>query len=266
MKQKILSQFTTECPWRDTLYWYDSVDSTNARAKQLAREGAPHGTVLIAGSQTGGRGRMGRSFSSPVGMGVYLSVILRPRCTPDRLMHLTCAAAVAGCKAVEAASGVLPDIKWTNDLVYGKKKLGGILTELSLDSASGLVDYAIVGIGINCCQKKEDFPAELQAMATSICQLTDNPCSPARLSAALTEALYEMDSLLFTGKQQLMDGYRRRCITLGKDIVLVRGEETLYGTALDLDGDGGLLVRFADGSEKVVSSGEVSVRGMYGYL
>ena len=266
MKQKILSQFTTECPWRDTLYWYDTIDSTNTRAKQLAKEGAPHGTVLIAGSQTGGRGRMGRSFSSPGGMGVYLSVILRPHCTPGQLMHLTCAAAVASCKAVEAASGVLPDIKWTNDLVCGKKKLGGILTELSLDSATGLVDHAIVGIGINCCQKKEDFPVELQDMATSIFQLTETPCSPARLAAALTEALYEMDRQLFTEKKQLMDMYCSRCITLGKDIVLVRGEETVYGTALDLDEDGGLLVRFADGSKKTVSCGEVSVRGMYGYL
>jgi len=266
MKENILSQFTTECPWRDTLYWYDTIDSTNTRAKQLAKDGAPHGTVLIAGSQTVGRGRLGRSFSSPAGMGVYLSVMLRPQCKPDRLMHLTCAAAVAGCKAVEAASGIVPDIKWTNDLVAGKKKLGGILTELSLDSASGLVDYAIVGIGINCCQKKEDFPAELQDMATSISQLTERTCSPARVAAALTEALHEMDQQLLTHKEQLMHIYRQRCITLGKDIVLVRGNDTLYGTAIDLDADGGLLVRFADGTEKTVNSGEVSVRGMYGYL
>lgn len=266
MKEKILSQFTTECPWRDTLYWYDSIDSTNTLAKQLAKEGAPHGTVLVAGRQTGGRGRMGRSFSSPPGMGVYLSVILRPGCKPDNLMHLTCAAAVAACKAVEAAFGVRPDIKWTNDLVCGRKKLSGILTELSLDSATGLVDFAILGIGINCCQKKEDFPAELQDMATSIFQLTERPCSPARLVATLMEALYEMDGQLLSHKQQLMDIYRSRCITLGKDIVVVRGEETSYGTALALDEDGGLLVRFLDGTEKIVRCGEVSVRGMYGYL
>ena len=266
MKQKILSQFTTECPWRDTLYWYDTIDSTNTRAKELAKEGAVHGTVLIAGRQTGGRGRMGRRFSSPEGMGVYLSVILRPRCPADRLMHLTCAAAVAACRAVEAVSGIQADIKWINDLVCGKKKLCGILTELALDSATGLVDYAVVGIGINCNQLPEDFPEEIREIATSIRQQTQSACSPTLLAAALTEALYEIDKQLLSEKTALMDVYRSRCITLGKEILVVRAEETNRGTALDLDEDGGLLVRFADGSEKIVSSGEVSVRGMYGYL
>ena len=92
MKEQILSILNAECPWRDTLHWYDTIDSTNTEAKRLAKDGAPHGTVLIAGLQTGGRGRMGRSFQSPDGQGVYLSVILRPHCEPVQLMHLTCAA------------------------------------------------------------------------------------------------------------------------------------------------------------------------------
>ena len=264
MKNEIVSQFTTECPWRDTLYWYSSVDSTNTLAKQMAKRGAPHGTVLVAKEQSGGRGRMGRSFLSPTG-GVYLSVILRPVCTPDKLMHLTCATAVAGCKAVENACGICPDIKWTNDLVVGRKKLGGILTELAL-SADGLVDYAIVGIGINCCQKADDFPPELRELATSVQAVTGNACSPAKLAASLIEALWEMDKGLLSQKAEIMDAYRKNCITLGKEISVVRGESVSHGTALDLDEDGGLVVRFSDGSEKVVTSGEVSVRGMYGYL
>ena len=105
MKQIILQKLPTECPWRDTLYWNNSTDSTNTQAKLLAQQGAPHGTVLIAGEQTGGRGRLGRSFESQIGMGVYLSVILRPQCPADKLMHLTCAAAVAMCDAVEKVSG-----------------------------------------------------------------------------------------------------------------------------------------------------------------
>ena len=265
MKQEILSYFTTECPWRDTLYWYKETDSTNTQAKRMAKEGAPHGTVLIAGRQTGGRGRMGRSFSSPEGMGVYLSVILRPDCPPDRLMHLTCAAAVAGCKAVETVCGITPGIKWTNDLVYGRKKLGGILTELSIDSKSGLVEYAIVGIGINCLQNTEDFPPELREIATSVSKITNTPCSPAHLAAALTEALFVMDQSLLSGKKALMDRYRCLCMTVGEDIMVLRGDDIRYGTALDIDDDGGLLVRFSDGTEKFVTSGEVSVRGMYGY-
>ena len=264
MKEQILSQMTTECPWRDTLYWYDTIDSTNTRAKELAKDGAPAGTVLIAGNQTGGRGRMGRSFSSPEGMGVYLSVILRPGCKAEELMHLTCAAAVAACKAVESASGIFPGIKWINDLVCGKEKLGGILTEMSVNT-NGFVDWAVVGIGINCCQKKADFPTELQSMATSLLLQTGKPCPPALLAARLTEALYEINAVLFE-KQQIMDIYRQHCVTLGQKVLVVRGEESAYGTALDLDQDGGLLVRFTDGTEKVVSSGEVSIRGMYGYV
>ena len=266
MRHKIIENLRESCPWQDSLIYFESIDSTNTRAKELAKEGAPHGTVLVAGHQTAGRGRMGRSFSSPDGMGVYLSVILRPNCTPDKLMHLTCATAVASCKAVENACGVCPGIKWTNDLVCGKKKLGGILTELSVDSTTGLVFWAVVGIGINCNQQPEDFSAELRDMATSISQLTGTICSPFRLAAALTEALYQMDTQLLSGKKQLMDEYRKHCITLGKDIVVVRGEDIQYGKALELDDDGGLLVRFTDGQERIVSSGEVSVRGMYGYL
>ena len=263
MKNKILSQITTECPWRDTLLWYDTIDSTNTRAKELAKAGAVHGTVLIAGTQTGGRGRMGRSFLSPTG-GVYLSVILRPNCSPEKLMHLTCAAAVAGCKAVEQACGICPDIKWTNDLVYGKKKLGGILTELGLNSV-GNVDYAIIGIGINC-EQAEDFPKELQDTVTSIREISHSDCTAHILTAKLIEAIYETDQMLFNGKQEMMGIYREHCITLGKEIKLLQGDSVEYGTAVDLDENGGLLVRFADGSEKIVASGEVSVRGMYGYL
>ncbi len=263
MKNIILSQITTECPWRDTLLWYECLDSTNTWAKELAKEGAVHGTILVAGTQTGGRGRLGRSFLSPTG-GVYLSVILRPNCSPKKLMHLTCAVAVAGCKAVEQVCGVCPDIKWTNDLVYGKKKLGGILTELGLDGA-GNVDYAIIGIGINC-EKTEDFPKELQDTVTSIREISNSDCTVHKLTAKLIEAIYETDQMLFTGKQEIMGVYREHCITLGKEIKLLQGDSVNYGTAVDLDEDGGLLVRFTDGSEKIVASGEVSVRGMYGYL
>ena len=137
MKEKILSHLPAECPWRDTLHWYSRTDSTNTQAKKLAKQGAPQGTVLVAGNQSAGRGRMGRSFQSPDGQGVYLSVILRPNCAPAELMHLTCAVGVAMINAVETVCSIRPQLKWINDLVIGSKKLGGILTELSL--AKGLV-------------------------------------------------------------------------------------------------------------------------------
>ena len=266
MKEKILNALTTECPWRDTLYWYDTVDSTNTLAKQLAKEGAAHGTVLIAGAQSAGRGRLGRSFSSPAGMGVYLSVILRPGCKPEELMHLTCAAGLAACDGVNRAAGILPEIKWANDLVFEGRKLGGILTELGIDSASGTVEYGIIGIGINCNQAPQDFPEEISGIATSLKMITGASCSPAHLAASLVETLFEMSQNLFSGGSEIMSRYRERCITVGKDVQLIRGEDIRYGTALDVDDQGGLLVRFRDGSVETVSSGEISIRGMYGYL
>lgn len=264
MKEKILQNLTAECPWRDTLYWYDTISSTNTHAKQLAREGAPHGTVLIAGHQTGGRGRMGRTFQSPANAGVYLSVILRPDCGPEKLMHLTCAAGVAMMEAVETVSGLRPQVKWINDLVVGRKKLGGILVELSVDQ--GMVDYAVIGIGINCLQKDGDFPPEIAEIATSLSQAVEKEIPVEVLAAAMVEALWRMDKDLFTEKKRLMAVYKENCITLGKDIQVIRGDTVRPGKAYDLDADGGLWVAFPDGTRECVASGEVSVRGMYGYL
>ena len=264
MKDKILKYLPTECPWRDTLYWYDTTDSTNTRAKALAKAGAPHGTVVLAGCQTGGRGRMGRQFHSPEDLGVYLSVILRPQCRADALMHLTCAVAVAVCDAVESACGIRPGVKWINDLVLSGKKLGGILTELSIDPGTGMADFAVVGIGINCAHKQADFPEDLQSIATSLA-MEALPHDPAALSAALVDSLWRLSCALGE-KDGQMARYRRDCITLGKEITGHRADGVFPGTALDIDGDGGLLVRREDGSIITVSSGEVSVRGLYSYI
>lgn len=265
MKNEILDYLSPQCPWRDTVHFFESIDSTNTRAKEMAAAGAPEGTVLIAGQQTGGRGRLGRTFQSPAGMGVYLSVILRPNCPPEKLMHLTCATGVSMCDAVFKASGYEPRIKWTNDLVAGKQKLGGILTELSVNTATALVDYAIIGIGINCLQKPEDFPPELRDMATSIFQVTGTPLPPAKLAAAMVQELITLNKTLLTEKEHTLSRYKSLCITLNQPVCLVCGEETSYGYAMDLDEQGALVVRFQDGSVGSVSSGEVSVRGMYGY-
>jgi len=262
MKQQILSYLSAECPWRDTLHWYSTLDSTNIKAKALAATGAPHGTVVVADTQTAGRGRLGRSFSSPAGKGVYLSAILRPSCKPEALMHLTCAAGVAACKAIDSVAGFSPNLKWINDLVWEKKKLGGILTELSVNRKTGLVDYAIVGIGINCSQQAQDFPEELRGIATSL-SAAGKAVSPARLAAALMQALCQTD---LSNKTALMADYRTRCITLGQDVLVLQGDRKQYGHAVDLSDDGALVVRFPDGSTEAVNAGEVSVRGMYGYV
>ena len=250
-------------PWQDKIQYFDSLASTNTYAKELANQGAPEGTVIIADHQTGGRGRLGRSFSSPAGMGIYLSVILRPDCYPQELMHLTCATGVAASNAVETATGITPKIKWTNDLVLNKRKLGGILTELSINPLTHKVDWAVVGIGINCCQKTEDFPEEIRDIACSL-GLAQQDMPP--LFAALIQSLAYMRRNLLTEKANIMAAFTDRCITIGSEISILRGDTVRHGKAVDVDDDGGLIVAFPDGAKETVSSGEVSIRGMYGYL
>lgn len=262
MKQKIRAFLCPEYPWAENLHWYDSISSTNDHIKQMARQGAPHGTVVIADQQSNGHGRLGRSFQSPVGMGVYMSILLRPQCLPTELMHLTCAAAVAMCDAVEAACGIRPGIKWTNDLVHQGKKLGGILTELGL-TPQGTVSYAIIGIGINCNQTENDFPPEIRNIAHSLSMVTGREEDRFLLAAAMMEALWKLD---ITQKEAILTKYRRDCITIGQEISLVRGEEIRHGKAIDVDNEGALIVLFPDGHMETVNSGEVSVRGMYGYV
>ena len=266
MKDLILHNMKESCPWQDSLLWFDSIDSTNTRAKELAAKGAPHGTVLIADRQTGGRGRRGRSFHSPAGTGVYLSLILRPECAPADLMHLTCATAVAACDAVESSCGIRPGIKWTNDLVYGSRKLAGILTELGL-SPKGCVDYAIIGIGVNCCQEESDFPEDIRSIAGSLHTVTGKTIHREQVAGAIIDALYRMNEELLSNKDGILNRYRSDCITLSKEISVVKADGSVrHGTALDVDSEGALIVRFSEGGIEAVNSGEVSIRGMYGYV
>ena len=266
MKELILQHMKESCPWQDSLLWFPSIDSTNTRARELATQGAPHGTVLIADHQTGGRGRRGRSFHSPAGAGIYMSMILRPNCPPEKLMHLTCATAVAMCDAVETACGIRPSIKWTNDLVCGKQKIAGILTELG-PIQRGTVSYAVIGIGINCCQAESDFPEDIRSMAGSLHSITGKPIDRAVVAAAMTDALYRMDETLLDKKEQMLSRYRADCITLGREISVVKADGTArHGTALDIDPEGALIAQFSDGPTETVNSGEVSIRGMYGYV
>lgn len=208
---------------------------------------------------------MGRSFLSPGGMGIYLSILLRPECTADRLMHLTCATAVAACDAVEYGAGFRPKIKWTNDLVSQNRKLAGILTEMGMDP-SGAVSYVVVGIGINCCQNPLDFPPELRDMAGSLSMIAGKPISREKVMGALLRALWEMDQKLLLEPYPGMEQYRRDCMTLGQEISLIRGDKIRHGLALNVDDQGALVVRFVDGHTETVNSGEVSVRGLYGYV
>ena len=250
-------------PWQALTTAVPSVDSTNNACKRLAAEGAPDGTAILTGCQTAGRGRRGRTFVSPPG-GLYFSVILRPHAKPEALMHLTAMVAVAAARAVFAVSGVYPDIKWTNDLVLGGKKLCGILTEIGIEAESREVDYAVVGIGINC--EQVELPPEVSAMSISLEAFTGQRPDRARLAAALVRSLSEMEQALFTEKDAWLQEFSAHCITIGQDVKLVRGDDVAYAHADGIDAEAALLVTYPDGAKAAIASGEVSVRGMYGYV
>ena len=265
MQNEIINHISKENPWRERIQFFDTITSTNDVLKQLALQGAPEGTVLVADSQSGGRGRLGRTFLSPSGVGIYLSVLLRPACMPGELMHLTCASALAACDAIEQAAGFRPGVKWTNDIVYQKRKLAGILTELGLNQ-DGSTAYAIIGIGINCTQQPEDFPKELQEIAGSLKMVSEREIDRTLVAAKMIEAFYEMNRGLLEKKSQMISDYRKACITLGQEISVFRNGISRHGRALDVDEDGALLVAYVDGSTETVNSGEVSVRGLYNYV
>ncbi len=266
VREAVLSYLPEDFPWRDRVTVLPEADSTNTQLKVLAAGGAPEGTVLIARRQTGGRGRMGRDFLSPEGMGVYLSVLLRPECPAGELMHLTCAVAVAMCDAVQDAAGFRPGIKWTNDLVAGGKKLAGILTELGLEAESGAVRYAVAGIGINCRQRAEDFPPELRQRAGSLEMIAHREVDQNRLAAAMISRLQEMAGALQAKKAVTMARYRRDCVTLGREVTFSWEGKVLEGRAEDVDENGALIVALPEGGTVKVASGEVSVRAKNGYL
>ena len=246
---------------RERLVLLDTVDSTNLLAKKLAAQGVAHGTAVLAETQSAGRGRMGRTFLSPQG-GLYLSVILRPASPAEDLLPLTALLAVAACDAVEKTCAFRPQIKWLNDLVAKDKKVAGILTELVLD-ANGAVSAAVCGIGINCLTAEEAFSPEVRAMATSLSAVTGEETDRNTLAGRLISNFSRV--LDPAQRAALMTQYRRDCMTLGKTVRVVRGEETYVATAQHVDDDGALWVLTETGERKKVLSGEVSVRGLYGY-
>lgn len=243
-----------------------TVDSTNNHLKRLAAE-LPHGTAVVADQQTGGRGRLGRSFASPPGKGIYCSVLLRPDTAPAQAVNLTAWVAVSVCNAIQDAVEQRPQIKWTNDIIMASHKVCGILTEMSIEGESGALQYLITGIGINVNQSPADWPEELAPIAGSIAQATGNPVRRGRLTACLLNALDRMYADWLAGrKEEYLHRYRQDCITLGREVRLIGpgGEETAF--AEEIDDDFGLVVRMEDGSRRTVTTGEVSVRGLYGYV
>lgn len=260
-EREIRRHLAVDCP---DLRCLSEIDSTNSYLKREALAGAPHGTVAVADCQSAGRGRMARSFLSPPGKGVYLSVLLRPQLPPERLMGATGMAAVAVARAVERVSGAEVGIKWTNDLVLGNKKLCGILTEMALEGETGMVQSLVIGAGVNVGHTPQDFGPEISRIATSL-RLEGRAVSRPRLAAAMIQELRRLAEDLGGDMTPWLADYRRRCVTLGRQVRLLWSEGQETALALDIDEQFGLIVRRETGELTTVRTGEVSVRGLYGY-
>ncbi len=243
-----------------TIYFYEETDTTNNRARELALEGAPEGTLVVAEKQTAGRGRRGKVWESPLGTGIWMSLVLRPQIAPAEASVLTLLCGLATAEAIEAETGLSAGIKWPNDILINGKKAVGILTEMDCEMSE--VHFVIPGIGINV--NTASFPPEIADIATSLYLECGKTVSRRRLVHKVLERLEEhYETFLRTGSfAAMLEDYRKHCITLGKE-VHVLGREPFFAEALDITPEGELLVRRADnGKEEVVFSGEVSIRGV----
>lgn len=247
---------------------YDHLSySTSLRLRQLADEGAPHGAIVIADVQEGGRGRRGRSWMTPPpGAAIALSLLLRPDIPPAKASMMTLIAAMAVRDGVEAVTGIRPQIKWPNDLIVNGRKICGILTEMQMSLETESVQYLIVGIGVNV--NYESFPEELAEKATSLKLETGSRVPRAPL---VTESLAAFEDYydIFISDQSLVrlkENYNSSLTGLGEEIRILAPEGTWTGISEGIDEDGGLCVRHEDGQIEVIRSGEVSVRGSHGYV
>lgn len=241
-----------------SLQCFESLDSTNTYLKAAARDGAAEGTVIVADAQTAGRGRMGRHFLSLPGRGVYMSVLLRPDCAADCVQSLTAATAVAVCRAIEKTCKLEPEIKWVNDLYLNGRKICGILCESSA-SADGL-DFVVLGIGLNVLSLPEDFPPELRDIAGSIYSQSGMVFERGALIAAILGEIAAMYPVWCERPEAYLREYKRRCKMLGRAVSFVSAEGEHQAVAEDVSEDYGLIVRFDDGSRKLLKSGEISVK------
>jgi BirA family biotin operon repressor/biotin-[acetyl-CoA-carboxylase] ligase len=237
------------------IHHFDTLPSTNDLAKELAARGAPEGTLVVAEGQSRGRGRLGREWNSPPGVGLYVSVLLRPPLPPTDLPPITLTAAVAVVRALRQAGGVSAGLKWPNDLVLAGKKLGGILTEM--ETESDRIRHLVVGLGLNVNNRQ--FPAELADLATSLALTTGRTFSRLRL---LQVWLEELESLYqrFLAREfaAILEEWRDYTVTLGHAVRVRQGEVEICGQALEVSADGALLIQTRSGEIVRVTSGEIA--------
>lgn len=237
------------------VHHFDELASTNDLAKELAVHGVPEGTLVVAESQTRGRGRLGRQWDSPPGTGLYVSLLLRPELPPTEMPQITLTTAVAVARAVRRVTGLTPGIKWPNDLLLNGKKLGGILTEM--ETESDRIRHLVVGLGLNV--NNPSFPAELAAIATSLALATGRRHSRVRLLQAWLEEFEELyGRFLAQDFAGILDEWRSLAVTLGQRVTVRQGPQTICGRALEVAPDGALLLETDSGVVVRVTSGEIA--------
>lgn len=262
-KEELVSRIKTKWAGRQVVY-YPKTGSTSLDAKRLAEEGAPHGTLVVANYQDAGKGRRGRSWDSPEGMNIYFSLLLKPDFSPEKASMLTLVMALSVAEAIEKESACTPYIKWPNDLVISGKKICGILTEMTLEEE--YIQSIVIGVGINLLQK--EFPEEMKHTATSI--LLETGTGPVRSSMIVNvmeafEANYQI-FLEDLSLVNLKEAYEKRLVNLGKVVKIIDPKGEWCGKALGINSQGELLVEKEDGTTMNIYAGEVSVRGVYGYV
>lgn len=238
---------------------FSEIDSTNNYIKQHAAS-LSNGCTVIADSQTAGRGRLGRSFFSPPGSGIYISILLRPELPLEQINMITVGAAVAMCEAISQTAGFEPDLKWVNDVLKDGKKLCGILTEAAVEAETGSLSYAVVGVGINIRRPSEGLPEEIQDIAGFI---EDYAAYPLHRNAFISAFLNQMEQcyqLICDGDiAALIQRYRSYIHFLGEPITVIRSGERTPATAVAID-DRGHLVIEQNGEQSTLFAGEISIR------
>lgn len=237
---------------------FQETTSTNDVVQKLAIDGVREGVVVFAESQTRGRGRLGRSWHSPAGKGLWFSVLLRPRVSSLEVTHITITVAVSIRRAIEAVTRLPAEIKWPNDILVEGRKVAGILTEVQAEQDA--IRYVIVGVGTDVNQAANDFPKELRGVATSLRQESGREVHRADLAAAMLQALDEDYGTLQRGDfGALAEVWERACTTIGSKVTIQVGGRRVQGTAESLDADGALLIRTRYGRLERVVGGDVTV-------
>lgn len=240
------------------IYYFSEIDSTNNEGKKQANLGCAEGSIVLAEEQNGGRGRLSRGWFSPVGKGIWLSIILRPPFNPYDAPKCTLMAAVAVTKAIRSVAQVQCGIKWPNDILYQGKKLVGILTEMSAEIDA--INHVVIGMGINVNIAQDDFPDELQSIATSLSIIRGKEISRLiLLNGILGELETAYTQVIQKGFPQMLDEWRELSITLGQKVDVMGSGRAFSGTAIDIDQDGALLVQTEQCLERVLA-GDVSIR------